>query len=257
MSLRRVGAILLRMPEEPGERAVVGTRHRGVVRVTHWLMFVAFGALLVSGVEIVFSHPRFYLGNAGNVNMKPLFTLPVASSRDTVPTAYKYVLPDQNGWSRYLHFEAAWLLLFVGAVYVAWGMRSGHFKRDMIPQRGERGWRAYWKVIAGHLRLGPKAHEAEGSYNALQRAAYFGVVFVAFPLMVWTGLAMSPAFVAVFPWAEAALGGRQTARTLHFVLTWVVVGFFVVHVAMVSTSGFVRRMRGMTLGGAKQVGEDA
>jgi thiosulfate reductase cytochrome b subunit len=202
----------MRRPLEASYR--VAQRHGALVRATHWLTFLAFAALLVSGIEIVFSHPRFYLGETGNVNMKPLFTLPVASSRDTVPTAYKYVLPDQNGWSRYLHFEAAWLLLFVGVVYFVWGLRSGHFGRDIVPQRGEQGWRSYWSVVAEYLGLRPKQAESARSYNALQRATYFAVIFVVFPLMIWTGLAMSPAFTAVAPWSVAAIGGRQTGAVL-------------------------------------------
>ena len=211
-------------------------------------------ALVVSGVEIVFSHPRFYLGESGNVNMKPLFVLPVASSRDTVPTAYKYVLPDQNGWSRYLHFEAAWLLLFVGALYIAHGFWTGRFQRVLLPLRGERGWRAVREEIVRHMpwRRGAvaraEARRGAGSYNALQRWTYALVVFVAFPLMVWTGLAMSPAFAAVAPWSVVMVGGRQTARTIHFLLTWALVAFLVGHVVMVATSGFVARMRGMVTG---------
>ena len=77
--------------------------------MTHWLTFIAFVALTVTGFEIVISHPRFYWGEVGNVNTKPLFVIPIPSSRDTVPTGYNYVMPDQNGWSRYLHFEAAWV----------------------------------------------------------------------------------------------------------------------------------------------------
>ncbi|SEG03012.1 Thiosulfate reductase cytochrome b subunit [Bryocella elongata] len=245
------------MQPQPDARVVAGPRHGVVVRVTHWLTLVAFVALVISGVEIVFSHPRFYLGETGNVNMKPLFTLPVASSRDTVPTAYKYILPDQNGWSRYLHFEAAWLLLFVGAVYVVSGWRSGRFRREIVPQRSERNWRSYWGVIGGYLRVTPRREESKTSYNVLQRTVYFAVIFVAFPLMIWTGLAMSPAFTAVVPWCPLIVGGRQTARTLHFFLTWGLVLFFITHVAMVSTSGFVARMRGMITGGDGAVCADA
>jgi Prokaryotic cytochrome b561 len=80
-------------------------RHSALVRVTHWTTTVAFLALLVSGGEIVLSHPRFYWGETGNVNMRPWLNLHLPSSRDTVPTGYGYVLPDQNGWSRYLHFR--------------------------------------------------------------------------------------------------------------------------------------------------------
>src|SRR6266704_1076005 len=88
--------------------AVPGTteapRHASLVRVTHWIATLCFFALLVSGAEIVISHPRFYWGETGNVLTPPLFHLPIPASRATVPTGYGYVLPDQNGWSRYLHF---------------------------------------------------------------------------------------------------------------------------------------------------------
>ncbi len=86
----------------------VSSRHSAVVRVTHWITTLCFLALLVSGVEILISHPRFYWGETGNVLTPPLFKLPIPASRSTVPTGYGYVLPDQNGWSRYLHFQAAW-----------------------------------------------------------------------------------------------------------------------------------------------------
>src|SRR5260370_21552699 len=83
------------------------SRHSALVRVTHWITTLCFLALLVSGLEILISHPRFYWGETGNVLTTPLFKLPIPSSRKLVPTGYGYVLPDQNGWSRDLHFQAA------------------------------------------------------------------------------------------------------------------------------------------------------
>src|SRR5580704_9880224 len=108
-------------------------RHSATVRVTHWLTVVAFLALLVTGAEIVVSHPRFYWGETGNVNTTPLFTIHIPSSRDTVPTGYKTVLPDQNGWSRYLHFQAAWLAVLTGVVYLISILWSGHLSKDLVP----------------------------------------------------------------------------------------------------------------------------
>src|SRR5229473_7788805 len=112
--------------------ATVTSRHSAVVRVTHWITTLCFLALLVSGVEILISHPRFYWGETGNVNTPALFILPIPSSRDMVPTGYGYVLPDQNGWSRYLHFEAAWILVFTGLLYVTSGFLKGHFRRNLF-----------------------------------------------------------------------------------------------------------------------------
>ena len=225
-------------------------RHAAVVRVTHWLTVIAFFALLITGMEIVISHPRFYWGEVGNVMVEPAFTIPIPSSRGSVPTAYKFEMPDENGWSRYLHFEAAWLLLLTGLVYALYSLGTGHFRRDLVPARGERSWRTYRNVVRKTLRRErPDAAEAR-SYNAVQRATYLVVIFGFIPLVIWTGLAMSPAFTAVMPWTVEALGGRQTARTLHFFVSWALVLFVVVHVAMISMAGFRSRMRTMLTGRA-------
>ncbi len=92
-------------------------RHAVFVRVTHWITAVCFFALLVSGGEIVISHPRFYWGETGNDLTPTLFKIPIPASRNLVPTGYGYVLPDQNGWSRYLHFQAAWAVVLTGILY--------------------------------------------------------------------------------------------------------------------------------------------
>jgi thiosulfate reductase cytochrome b subunit len=219
-----------------------------MVRVTHWLTVACFVALLITGAEIVISHPRFYWGETGNVNMRPLFTLPIASSRDTVPTGYEYVMPDQNGWSRYLHFQAAWALVLTGLIYVVVGLWTGHFLKNLIPQRGRRTWHAYRERFSQYLRRAPPDAEESRSYNVLQRTAYLAVIFVLFPLVIWTGLALSPSFDSAFPAAVNLLGGRQSARTLHFFVSAALVLFLVVHVAMIALSGFWNRTRAMITG---------
>jgi thiosulfate reductase cytochrome b subunit len=223
-------------------------RVSAVVRVTHWITVIAFIALVISGGEIVISHPRFYWGEVGNVNTRPLFTLPIPASRHTVPTGYGYVMLDQNGWSRYLHFEAAWLAVLTGLVYVIWGLANGHFRKNLFPLPADRTWRAFQEAIVRQLRWAPAGAAEAGSYNVLQRTTYLIVIFVLFPLVIWTGLAMSPAFTAAVPLAASALGGRQTARTLHFFVSDLLVVFLVVHVTMVIVSGFKRRMRAMITG---------
>jgi thiosulfate reductase cytochrome b subunit len=222
------------------------------VRVTHWLTVLAFFALLISGLEIVISHPRFYWGETGNVMTRPLFTIPIPSSRDTVPTGYHYVMPDQNGWSRYLHFQAAWVLVLTGLVYGIWSVWTRHFRDNLLPERGERTWRTYWGafwgVFARYLRGAPTEDAEARTYNVVQRTAYLTVIFVLFPLVIWTGLALSPGFDAAVPATVNLLGGRQTARTLHFFVTWALVLFLVIHVTMIVLAGFRSRMRAMITG---------
>jgi thiosulfate reductase cytochrome b subunit len=191
-------------------------RHSAMVRVTHWLTTVCLFALLVSGIEIVISHPRFYWGEDGNVLTPALFTLPIPASRGSVPTGYNYVLPDQNGWSRYLHFQAAWLAVLTGLVYVVAGAAARHFRF--------------------------------GSYNPIQRMAYLFVVFVLFPLAIWSGLAMSPAVVSAFPAIQTVFGGQQSARTIHFFVTVLFVLFVLIHVVMVWRAGFIKLTRAMITG---------
>lgn len=228
-------------------------RHTALVRITHWLTVLSFAALLVSGAEIVLSHPRFYWGETGNVNMQPAFSLPFASSRDTVPTGYGYVLPDQNGWSRALHFEAAWAAVLTGLVYVVAGLWTGHFRRNLLPPPGQRSLKAILLRLAQYLRFSRQpGADAPGSYNVLQRTAYLFVIFVLFPLVIWTGLALSPAFVSALPATADLLGGRQSARTLHFFASWALVLFLGIHLIMLAVSGFWSRTRAMITGHAPE-----
>lgn len=219
----------------PATRAIAQSesapRHPLFVRVTHWLTFLSFLALLVTGAEIVISHPRFYWGDEGNPNTPALFELPIPASRPWVNTGYPYVLPDQNGWSRSLHFQAAWLCVLTGLFYAIGGFTSRHFQTNLLP-----------------ARLAP-AQTGDHTYNPLQRLTYLAVVFVLFPLMIWTGLAMSPALAAGFPLLATAVGGHQSARTLHFFATLLLVLFVVGHVVMVWRAGFKQRVGAMITGG--------
>jgi thiosulfate reductase cytochrome b subunit len=223
-------------------------RHTLLVRLTHWITVISFIALLITGIEILISHPRFYWGEVGNSRTPPLFKIPIPSSRSTVPTGYGYVLPDQNGWSRYLHFEAAWALVLTGLVYVISGLWTRHFRKNLFPAAADRTWHAFRSVVAKHLRLVPPEEADSHAYNVLQRVTYLLVIFVLVPLVMWTGLAMSPGFNAALPWAVNFLGGRQSARTLHFLVSVSLVVFLLVHVAMVVVTGFRSRMREMTIG---------
>ncbi len=230
--------------------ATVAPRHSALVRVTHWITTLCFLALLVTGAEIVISHPRFYWGETGNVLTTPLFQLPIPSSRALVQTGYGYVLPDQNGWSRYLHFQAAWVVVLTGLLYIISIFFTGHLRKNLLPGKADLSWRAFSTAIAKHLRFErPSAAEA-WSYNVLQRLTYLIVIFVLFPLVIWTGLAMSPAFVSAVPATVTLLGGQQSARTLHFFVSIALLLFLLVHVVMVFVAGFWSRMRAMITGRA-------
>ena len=221
-------------------------RHTPLVRVTHWIATACFLALLVSGKEIVISHPRFYWGEAGNVMTPPLFNLPIPASRSRVNTGYGFVLADQNGWSRSLHFQTAWLLLFTGVLYTAAGFLNRHFRDNLLPALADLRPQAFGNVVAQHLKFRRPAES--GSYNVLQRVTYLVVLFLLFPLMVWTGLAMSPALTAAWPAIVTVFGGQQSARTIHFFVAIALVVFVLVHLAMVIRAGFKDRTRAMITG---------
>jgi thiosulfate reductase cytochrome b subunit len=226
------------------------SRHSALVRITHWIITFCFFALLVSGSEIVISHPRFYWGETGNDLTRPLFKLPIPASRKLVPTGYGYLLPDQNGWSRYLHFQTAWVVVLTGLLYTIFGVASGHFRRNLLPRGADLSWREFSSAMAKHLRFERPGKAEAWSYNVLQRITYLFVIFILFPLVIWTGLAMSPAFVSVFPATVNVLGGQQSARTLHFFVSLALLLFLLVHVGMVCIAGFRSRMRAMITGRA-------
>ena len=247
----RVGdSVCVRGAASAVSTTTVTPRHSALVRVTHWITALCFLALLVSGVEIVISHPRFYWGETGNDLTPTLFKLPIPASRNLVPTGYGYVLPDQNGWSRYLHFQSAWIAVLTGLLYTIFGLFTGHLRKNLLPRGGDRSWRAFSTSIAGHLRFERPSEAEAWSYNVLQRLSYLFVIFILFPLVIWTGLAMSPAFVSAIPAAVNVLGGQQSARTLHFFVSVALLLFLLVHVGMVWFAGFRSRMRAMITGRA-------
>ncbi len=212
----------------------VAPRHSMVVRITHWLAAACVLVLLLSGIAILLAHPRLYWGETGAVGGPSLVDLPL-------PFVLRVPI---RGPGRYLHFLAAWLIVLTGAVYLAWGVASRHFRRELLPSREQLRPAALRAATREHLRF-PLPRDF-ASYNPLQRLAYSVVVFGLAPAMVWTGLAMSPGATSVFPFLATALGGQQSARTLHFVQTLALVAFVLGHVAMVALSGFRQRWRAMT-----------
>lgn len=225
-------------------------RHPAFVRIAHWLTAFAVLALVISGIELIISHPRFYWGETGNVLTPALFQLPIPASRRSVPTGYGFVLPDQNGWSRDLHFQAAWVLVITGLAYVIVGLYTRHFRSQLLLSGSDLKWQALSRNLKRHAQFGrPDASEA-WSYNSLQRLAYLFVLFGLCPLIVWSGLAMSPAVVSAFPFLVDLLGGHQSARTIHFFCFLLLSLFVLVHVVMIFRAGFWNRTLAMLTGRA-------
>lgn len=212
-------------------------RHSILVRVTHWLNTISFIALVVSGFAIILAHPRFYWGETGGVGTPSLFDLPLP-----------FMLGGPSGWGRYMHFQAAWLCVLTGMLYAISGLLSQHFRKNLWPAKGQFPWNSLSREITSHLRFRRPPEEEAYSYNVLQRLSYLGVVFLLFPFMIWTGMAMSPAVTSVFPSFVTSLGGQETARTLHFFVAILLVLFVLVHLGMLFLAGFVRRTRAMITG---------
>ena len=125
---------------------------------------------------------------------------------------------------------------------------QGHFRRNLFPARSDLSLGRLLEVITGHLRFRRPREEDAWSYNTVQRLTYLGVIFVLFPMVIWTGLAMSPAVDSAVPWAVTLLGGKQSARTLHFFVSGFLVLFLLVHVFMVFLAGFRSRVGAMITG---------
>ncbi len=212
-------------------------RHSSIVRVTHWINTLSFFGLLVSGIAILISHPRLYWGETGSVGTPSLIDLPIP-----------FVLKNQNGWGRYLHFLSAWVAVLNGLLYVSSGVLTKHFRKDLLPAKAELAWVSFSRAVVSELRLRRRSKDESLTYNVVQRLAYPMVVFVLFPLVIWTGLAMSPAITSVFPALVNLLGGQQSARTIHFFVASALVLFLLIHVAMVYLAGFTNHVRAMITG---------
>lgn len=241
-----------------------GAGHARWVRASHWLVALSILTLAGSGFVILMAHPRLYWGPVGNDLTLPLLELPISrnhrhggweKSKAFFPDAVSpvtanrtYDIFNQNSWGRSLHFLSAWILALAGAVYVMAGVFTGHLRRDLLPRLGELTPQSLWRDLVTHLRLHIRPARGGPPYGLLQKCAYSGVVFIALPVIILTGLTMSPAVTAAYPVLLDLFGGSQSARTIHFFLFALLMVFVFVHVLMVCMSGFKRQMRAMTVG---------
>ena len=220
-------------------RKVLVRRHSAITRVTHWINAVCLALLLMSGLQIFNAHPALYWGEISTLE-KPLAIIGDVPGWATIPSYHDL------GSGRLWHFFFAWVFVINGAAYLLVSLLSRHLGRDLIPTRAELAH--IGRAVLEHVRLRfPKGEEAR-RYNVLQQLTYLAVIFGLLPLVVATGLCMSPQMNAAAPWLPELFGGRQSARTLHFLAAAGLAAFVIVHVAMVVLSGFWNNMRSMITG---------
>ena len=218
-------------------------RHALSTRLWHWLNLLCVVVLFMSGLTISNAHRRLYWGDWGFEASQAWLMVPRFPDWMTIPGYYS--LAVARDW----HILMAWPFA-VGLLFMWIAMMvNRHFKRDIVTKRRE--WRpsAIWRDVVEHLKLNFDHHE--GKYNFLQKLAYGLVLGVFLPMMIFTGISISPGMEPTFGWLVDLLGGRQSARSLHFIFAFAIVGFFIVHVLLVILSGPIRQMRDMITGGRK------
>jgi thiosulfate reductase cytochrome b subunit len=254
-------------------------RHRAPLRAMHWINLLCMLALVGSGLQIFNAHPALYWGEASNFDRPAFATESVrgpdgkARGRTRIGGATfdttgvlgvskrssdgRKVVRGFPEWAtipgsrslalgRRWHFFFAWLWVINGACYLLWSLASRHLSRDLSMQR--RDWRGIARSVDDHLRFRHPVGDDATRYNPLQKLAYLGVIFVIAPLAVLTGLSMSPQLDSVLDWWLALVGGRQSARTIHFVVMALFVLFTLVHVLMVVYAGPINELRSMITG---------
>lgn len=254
-------------------------RHALPVRIMHGSNVVLLATLLMSGLNIFDAHPALYWGkssyngvpavvelrgranDAGEISgVTRIFghtfntTGVLGASRDAAGALTErsfpswITIPDERGlaMARRWHLFFAWLLVINGITFVTYSMLSRHLRCDLVPTGQD--WRSIGRSIIDHLNFRHPAGEAAKHYNVLQKCAYLGVIFFLLPLMILMGLGMSPALDAVFPGWVDIFCGRQSVRTIHFLIAGTLVLFVIMHVSMVIVSGFWNNLRSMITG---------
>lgn len=254
-------------------------RHRLPIRVMHWINALSFFLMLMSGLGIFNAHPHLYWGRDSDFDA-PLLSITARPGPDGEPHGITQVgahVFDTDGvlgasrikgvaqksarafpsWAtipgpQYLatarnwHLFFAWVFVVNGIAYVAFTIFSGHLRRDLLPRRAEL--RGIAGSIKDHLLLRHPGGEAAKRYNVLQKFAYLFVIFVLLPLIVLMGLGMSPRLDTLFGGWVGWFGGRQTVRSIHFIVAWTLVAFVLIHVFEVIVTGFWNNLRSMITG---------
>ena len=257
---------------------VLVRRHSLTVRITHWINAISLAFLLLSGLQIFNAHPHLYWGQqsdfghgwlsigayesggrlygvtmVGNTAVHTTGFLGASKVGDVwMARAFPpwLTLPAQQylALGRRWHFFFAWVFAINLAIYLASALLRGHLRRDLAPTFAQLKPGHVLHEIWDHMRLRfPKGEEAR-RYNVLQKGAYLGVVLVLLPVMILSGMTMSPSLDADFPWLVDLFAGRQSARSIHFISASLIVLFFLVHIVMVVLSGTWNNVRSMITG---------
>jgi thiosulfate reductase cytochrome b subunit len=216
-------------------------RHTAAVRVMHWINVVTLTILLMSGLQIFNAHPILNWGQQSYDGSPPFFQLQHGFPGWATLPGMRWLSMGRN-W----HFFFAWILVINGLTYIVYSIASRHLRRDLAPTRMDL--KTIWQSIKDHARFKHASGEEARNYNVLQKLTYLIVIFGLVPFIVLMGLAMSPRINAVWPGWVDLVGGRQSARTLHFLGAVALVLFVLVHVFEVIITGFWNNLRSMITG---------
>ena len=254
-------------------------RHRLSTRIWHWVNAVTLIIMVMSGLMIFSAHPRLYWGRDGHWGMPAWLEINASEEMGYVEIAGAMIettgflggVKTSNGdvrrqvfpaWAtlpsnynlvraREWHITFAWLFVASFLFYAISNFVNGHFFRDHLPRLNQCGPGNLWRCFRNHLRLSFHPEERGELYNIFQKISYFLLIYVTLPLVILTGLCMSPGMNAALPWLTDIFGGRQSARSIHFILAVMFILFIVVHLALVLLARPINQMRGMITGWAR------
>ena len=217
-------------------------RHAPSTRIWHWVTAVAIFVLIGSGLGISNAHPRLYWGTYGANFDHSWFAPPHFPSYLTIPASYNLAL------SRRWHLFFALVLAFALLAFMVASLLNRHFQRDLRMRAGELAPTTVLHDVKEHLAFRFHDPKRPGAYNVLQKLAYVAVIFVLLPLVIFTGLAISPGVDAAWPWLLQVFGGRQSARSIHFICMSGISLFVIVHLVLVILAGVGNEVRSMVTG---------
>ena len=228
--------------EEKGGAPPKLYRHRLATRIWHWLNALVIFIMLGSGLMILNAHPHLYWGQYGANFDHPWLNLPRWPGWLTIPSTYNLAL------ARRWHLTFALILAFALLIFMIVSLINRHFQRDLRIRAREVAPRHLWADIRAHLAFRFHDPDRPGAFNILQKISYAATIFVLLPVIILTGLTMSPAMDAAWPWLLDIFGGRQSARSIHFICAALIAAFIIVHLTLVLLAGPVNEIRSMITG---------